>query len=367
MGRHRNTWRKPRAGPGHGDDVAGFSQDVKNELVLGLPERECCQKALVAALFLDQAHMETRDDGLPVCVFETWSSPCVRLVLRLVRRFDSPPVTWEARHRTRFREGVQYTVRLGPAPRLGRFLGTLGFVPPCAGSGPLVYEYTSLKRKCCKRTFLRGVFLTSGSVVPPTRGYHLEWALRHPGSATTLQAILAEFGVDCRSRSREYHTVLYLKGSNHIALALNLMGAHGSLLRFEEVRAVRETKNQVHRRVNCDTANLARSSRVAVRQVGAVEFLQGRVGLASLPAELRQVARVRLRHPEASYVELGRRLEPVASKVLVGRRLVRLEKMAADLGYSQGRASGEADLRLAGTQSHGTAETVPRNRLEEDT
>ena len=334
---------------------------------MGLPEKECCQKALVAALFLDQAHLAPREDALPVCVFETWSSPCVRLVLRLVRRFDSPPVTWEARHRTLFREGVLYTVRVGPAPRLERFLGMLGFVLPEAGSGPLGYEYTTLKRKCCKRAFLRGVFLTSGSVIPPTRGYHLEWALRHPGSATALQAVLADLGVACRSRSREYHTVLTLKGSNQIALALNLMGAHGCLLRFEEVRAVKETKNQVHRRVNCDTANLERSSRVAVRQVGAVEFLQGKVGLSSLPPDLRQVARLRLRHPEASYVELGRRLEPVASKVLVGRRLGRLEKMAAELGFGRGEAENEGNLGLVGTQSLGSDPAGPGNTLEEHT
>jgi cell division protein WhiA len=320
--------------------VSDFSLNVRNELAVNAPEKECCQRSLLTALLLSQALLEIRSDGVQVCVLETWSGPCARLVLRLVRRFESPPVTWEARRIRRLQEAVCYTISLGPAPRLPRFLSHLGFVLPDAGSGPLGYEYTSVKRRCCKRAFLRGFFLAGGSVAQPHRGYHLEWVVRNAAGAQVLEDLTAELELPCRARRRGRRVIFYLKGSNDIARALNLMGAYRGLLRFEEVRAVKETKNQVHRRVNCDTANLARSSRAAVRQVAAVEFLRSRVGLSRLPPDLQGLARARLRLPDASYGELGGQLRPVLARVAVGRRLGRLERMAAELGHQAPRLEG---------------------------
>ncbi len=302
-----------------------YSLDVKNELAVGVPERECCRRALLASLLLADGCLEN-DAWMAYCAMPA----VVRLILRLARTFDGPPMTWEQRSVRQFGDRKAYVVKLGPAPRLRAFLARLGIhlhEGPTDGG----YEYGTALKRCCQRAFIRGSFLMSGSVSHPTRNYHLEWTTRTEHYATILLDISRALGLPVAELGRRYHRSLYLKSSTHIAQVLTLMGATQALLRFEEVRSVKETKNQVHRRVNCETANLNRLTAAAVAQVADIEFLERTVGWRALPPALRGIARARLRAPEASYDELGRLLKPTLSKGTVGRRLQSLSRLARRL------------------------------------
>lgn len=336
-----------------------FPEDTRNELARGVPERDCCQRALLLGILMGQARLEADEAGrspiLPssagsaqVCEHgqsptlltirvETASNALVRLLLRLLRRFGDPPMRWQARRSLRFRDQLRYHVRIGPLPHPEELLGPLGLEPQGSPSGAgevwraCEKNPPRLKRRCCKRAYLRGAFLAGGSVGHPSQYYHLEWVARSALHLEVLIDVCNDLDLKVGHLRRRHHEVLYLKGAPDIARALTLMGATRSLLYLEEVRAVKETKNQVHRRVNCETANLARTTRAAVRQVAEIRLLQARIGLKALPDPLRTVARLRLRHPDASLAELGRHLDPPMTKVAVSRCLKRLADMAEGL------------------------------------
>ncbi len=260
-------------------------------------------------------------------------------MLRIVRLLDGPSASWEARRRT-LRGNTLYEVRIGPtlptaaSPArnrgLGRFLARLGLAPSPQGAGALTLT-TLPRRRCCKRAFVRGAFLVGGTVTHPRREYHLEITVRSVETSDILTRLLADLGVATRHRARKSRAALYVKSADLTARVLNLMGATTALLELEEVRALKETKNRVHRRVNCETANLARLSTAASEQVAYLRLFEQQVGLRHLPPPMRALARVRLRQPEASYPELGKALSPPVGKATVGRQLRRLLKVASDL------------------------------------
>jgi DNA-binding transcriptional regulator WhiA len=338
-----------------------FSADVKNELVRAVPERSCCRGAMLGAIILADGALEEREGRLH-CAVQTSSNACVRLLLRLIKLLGNPPTTWEAQRSPRFGKTTaeyRYIVRVrigvmgvswrggarkpaaqpaqGPSPL--PWLARLG-ITPGEGDSWGGYEYSAVKKRCCKRAFLRGAFLAGGSVGHPARYYHLEWVARDAVLDEVLQQLLAEVELPARALQRTRHVARYLKASADIARALSLMGATQGLLKLEEVRAFKETKNQVRRRVNLETANLDRSSQASVRQVAAIRLLQERVGLRDLEPLVRTVARARLRWPEASYSELGRKLQPALDKVAICRHLQRLEKLAAGLRGTGTEQSG---------------------------
>jgi DNA-binding protein WhiA len=327
-----------------------FSQGVKDELARDLPERHCCQRSLFASILLAASELIVPVPGVAAqCVLELSSASAVRLVLRLTRRFEGPPTTWEAVRTRRLGVGTRYRVRLGaPLTPLGRrFLNRIG-LQPGEGARFDASEYSPARRRCCRRAFAQGAFLVGGSVEDPHRAYHLEWTLRDEALATLLAGTLQEMELPVRRISRRYHAALYLKAANDVGRALTLMGATRGLLVLEEIRAVKETKNLIHRRVNCETANLARLSEAAGEQVALLRRLELESGFRRLPAELRPLARARLRLPEASYQELGRALDPPLTKASIGRRLQRLldatRRILEDAGGRAGSASAPGPM-----------------------
>lgn len=320
-------------------DRQSFSQQLKDDLARDLPERDCCQRTLLAAILMAGGELVGLEPLL-ACHLRTASAVCVRLVLRLSRRFDGPPATWDAERTRQLRAGTRYTVRLGP-PMSRRFLSRLG-LPLEEGGRWSPSEYSSARRRCCKRAFAQGAFLVGGSVEDPRRAYHLEWTVRNDDFGALLTRILNELEMPVRSLRRRYHAALYVKAAEKVSRALSLMGATQGLLVLEEIRAVKETKNLVHRRVNCETANLARLTGVAVEQVSHLRRLEQELGLRRLPADLRPLARVRLRLPEASYKELGRALDPPLTKASIGRKLQRLLDVTRVLLATEG-ASAQGD------------------------
>lgn len=184
-------------------------------------------------------------------------------------------------------------------------------------------------RRCDRRAFLRGAFLAVGSVSDPhIGGYHLELAVPTAQGAKRLENALKACGISAHLTHRRNEMVFYIKEGETIAFFLQTAGASHSLLAFEDVRTVRSMKNRVNRLVNAETANLEKSVAVAVRQREAIERLDAMGALGRLPSKLQEVARLRLRYPEATLAELGRLLPQPLSKSTVGRRLAALEAAA---------------------------------------
>ena len=199
----------------------------------------------------------------------------------------------------------------------------------------LVHELV-IQRNCCKRAFIRGIFLACGSVTDPERGYHLEMAVGTIGKAEELVQILADFQIPAKVVERKKNYIVYIKEGALIVDLLNVMEAHVALMEFENVRILKEMRNSVNRQVNCETANIYKTVNAAVKQIEDIRYIEETTGFSSLPEPLEQMARLRLQYPEASLLELGKMLTPVVGKSGVNHRLRKLKEIAEDLRRKQG-------------------------------
>lgn len=185
-----------------------------------------------------------------------------------------------------------------------------------------------IKNSCCRRAFLRGAFLSIGSMSNPEKGYHLEFVCENENQALQLQQTIYGFEIDARIIRRKKYFVVYLKEGTGIVDLLNVMGAHLSLMFLENLRVEKEVRNSINRQVNCEAANITKTVHAASKQIEDILLLQKNYGLSNLPDNLRQMAEIRLEHPESSLQELGKYLNPPVGKSGVNHRLRKLSEIA---------------------------------------
>lgn len=194
-----------------------------------------------------------------------------------------------------------------------------------------VMALADIERMCCKRAFLRGAFLCVGSISDPEKSNHLEFVCTSEDMAELLKKYMAEFEIVAKTVRRKKYFVVYLKDGEEIVDLLNVMGAHVSLMEFENQRILKEISNSVNRRVNCETANIAKTVNAASKQVEDIILIRDTSGFGGLPQNLREMAQVRIEYPEASLKELGSYLDPPVGKSGVNHRLRRLSEIADKL------------------------------------
>lgn len=189
---------------------------------------------------------------------------------------------------------------------------------------------------CCRRAYLRGAFLASGSVNNPEKNYHLEFVVNSPLLAADLQEMVNSFGLEAKTVTRKEHEVIYLKEGEQIVDLLNVMEAHLALMELENVRIVKEMRNDINRKVNCETANLNKVVGAAVKQLEDIMFIQSTMGLQKLPPQLAELAEARLQYPEKSLKELGSCLSEPLGKSGVNHRLRKISAIAETLREGKG-------------------------------
>ncbi len=193
-----------------------------------------------------------------------------------------------------------------------------------------------LEKTCCKRAFIRGAFMASGSMTDPNKGYHFEIVCRTPEQAARLQELMKEFETEPKVVERKNYYVVYLKEGSQIVDMLNVMEAYVSLMNLENVRILKEMRNSVNRKVNCETANISKTVNAAVKQISDIELIRDTEGLDSLPLPLREMAMIRLEYPEAPLKDLGKYLDPPVGKSGINHRLRKLAAVAEAIRESRG-------------------------------
>lgn len=188
-----------------------------------------------------------------------------------------------------------------------------------------------LQNACCKRAFLRGTFLATGSMSDPSKSYHFEIVTGCLQKAKRLQEIFAFFELEAKIILRKKYYVLYMKEGEQIVQALNVLGAHNALMELENIRIWKEIRNVVNRKVNCETANLNKTVVAANQQLEDILYLQNTVGLGTLPKGLEEIGLLRMAQPNASLKELGEMLCPPIGKSGVNHRLRKLSLIADNL------------------------------------
>jgi DNA-binding protein WhiA len=190
----------------------------------------------------------------------------------------------------------------------------------------------NLENECCRASFLRGVFLSCGTVTDPVKDYHLEFILPYMNLAKDVMALLRE-GPDFQPAlvNRKGSFVVYIKGGDRIAVLLAYLGAGGAAMELMQVRMVKEVRNNVNRKTNFETANIDKTVGASARQVEAICKIRDTVGLSGLPEELRETAELRLEYPELSLRELGLLFQNPVSRSGVNHRLRRLMEEAESI------------------------------------
>ncbi|MCR2047146.1 DNA-binding protein WhiA [Acetatifactor muris] len=185
-----------------------------------------------------------------------------------------------------------------------------------------------LKNSCCQRAFLRGAFLSVGSMSDPAKSYHLEFDCCDAEKAEQLRELMKGFEIESKIILRKKYHVVYLKEGSGIVDLLNVCEAPVSLMNVENLRILKEMRNSVNRRVNCETANIARTVSAAARQVEDIQYLQLHYGFQNLPDNLREMAEIRLENPDTPLKELGEYFQPPLGKSGVNHRLRKLSELA---------------------------------------
>jgi DNA-binding transcriptional regulator WhiA len=281
-----------------------LSADAKDALARDIPADPRVRTALRSGL----AYFGGATVGGEL-VFRTRRPPVARLARTLFEEQRSPASVRRG-HDQRLYKATTFEIDLGPAPAT---------VPP------------KPRRRDERRAELRAAFLCTGSVAAPAHGYHLEFVVADTARAERIASLLAGEGLAPGTMVRKGRQVVYLKGLDAIVTVLGAIGASGAVLRLEDVRAVKETKNRIHRLVNTEAANVVRAASAAAAQREAIQYLADAYGLRNLSPALREAAQLRLAHPDETLAELGRRCNPAVGKATINGRLAAVMRLVKRL------------------------------------
>ncbi len=302
-----------------------FSTDVKNELARIEVPKKCCEKAELLGLLRMSGAIVLQ--GLNVGIhFSTENAALARRVLQMLKAnygVKTEVITTRSR---RLKKNNRYQIRVIPSPEVGVALKELQLLPSDER------QHNLLASSCCRKAFLRGVFMAGGSISKPASDYHLEIVTENQDFAKVILKVMQGFSLSSKMTDRKNDYIVYVKDGNSITNFLSVIGAHNSLMEFENVRIVKEMRNNVNRVVNCETANLNKTIKAAVLQVEAIKFIQKNMGLAKLPDVLQKTARLRLKNPEASLNELVDLTEEEIGKSGLNHRFKKILVVAEKLG-----------------------------------
>lgn len=285
----------------------------------------CCENAELSALIRMNGSIQLSNKKV-ILDISTENAAIARRIYSLIKKHFNVHTELLVRKKMRLKKNNVYIVRIpaGVQELLAALKITSEGFQFLPGISPEIVQ-----KNCCKRAYLRGAFMAGGSVNNPEgSSYHLEIASMYEEHCQSLVDLANEFNLNARCIERKKGFIFYLKEGEKIIELLNIIGAHQALFKFEDVRIMRDMRNSVNRIVNCETANLNKTIGAAVRQIDNIRFLQKEIGLENLPEKLREVAEIRLAHPEINLKEVGEMLKGTVSKSGVNHRLRKLDIMA---------------------------------------
>ena len=301
-----------------------FSAEVKNELIGKLPSAAHCRKAELCGYFVYKGRM-LPDGSLEFVTENSAISKKVFTFLKKSFNMGFVAVTRKAEGQSR----TEHVIRIPDPDETAQMLKELRLGTSMEREdGLTILSEEALSQSCCKRSFLRAAFCMAGTMNDPTKSYHFEIAAPEEAIGRILAGQMEAFGCAPKKTERRGNMCLYLKDGDSISDMLNVMEAHGLLLRYENERSMRDLKGYVNRKVNIEVSNLRKAARAAEKQIKDIEFLRDTVGLGSLPEELAEMAALRIANPEATLSELGEMLKPPLGRSGVNHRLQKLCNLA---------------------------------------
>ena len=301
--------------------MLSFSGSAKAEVCKEYPQSGCCALAECFGILLFCNSFS--EDCIKII---TESQDFARLLPKLFRKafglsFDSCPEEGSA--------GKQvFAIR--SKEKITKIMESFGFSPEDTLS--LHINLPVVEEDCCKASFLRGAFLTGGSVTSPAKSYHMELASTHQSVVRECDALIRDtLGFSPKTASRAGGKVLYLKQSDLISDFLTYLGAPVAAMGIMEAKLEKELNNKVNRCCNCDDANTSKVVEAAQEQLAAIRVLREKEMVEALPGKLQAALKAREENPEATLTELAAMMEPPITKPAMNHRLKRIVDIAGEV------------------------------------
>ena len=288
-----------------------FSGKIKEELAQHYAKARHCNLAELSALVHMSGSFEKDGYGRCILKLHTENDGVARKCFTLL--------------------GKTFNISTDIAIRRNTAKGSCSYYIRAKGEELLSVENVIVQAVCCKRAYIRGAFIASGSMSDPDKSYHFEIVCGTLKQAEYLRNMINSFEMDAKIVKRKKSYVVYLKEGSQIVDILNIMEAHVALLELENVRIMKEMRNTVNRKVNCETANINKTVSASVRQMEDIIYIRDNIGFDKLPDGLKDVALTRLTYPDATLKELGGLLENPIGKSGVNHRLRKLSEIAEKL------------------------------------
>ena len=309
-----------------------FSGMVKEELSRHMGAGRHCRIAELAAIYTFCGALGQDPDGKSTLRFQTENEALARKSFTLLQKTFNIETGVSNSQSGYFQKGNLYCISVTDQEKIREILDSTKIKVLGIGENMLrVTNSIVYQRDCCKRAYIRGAFLCAGSISDPNRGYHLEIVCPCEEIGVQLQEIIRSFHIDAKIVLRKKSYVLYVKEGAQIVDMLAVMEANVALMDFENIRILKEMRNTINRKVNCETANINKTVNAAVKQSDDIRLIEAKMGLESLDEGLEEIARLRLQYPEATLKELGLMLNPQVGKSGVNHRLRKLSMLADDL------------------------------------
>ena len=303
-----------------------FTADIKEELA-----RRCCRLAELSALLHLEGVLHLSGPHRLTLHTESENAAVARKIFTYLKDLFGISVELRVEKAARLRGHNCYCLYMNDGERTVQILNELGLIDNSLR--PVLGVPVRISRRfCCGIAYLRGAFLGGGYVSRPDQPAHMEINFQHAEMAEGLTELMARYSLQPHLTHREGHIVLYGKSRGEQVDFLALCGAHKAVLHLESAAVFRDIREKVNRRVNSETANLERAIGAAQNQLRDIRLIESGTGLEALPPSLREIAEVRMLHPEASMKELGDYTDPPLSKSAAYHRLLRIHSIASKLG-----------------------------------
>lgn len=311
-----------------------FSANTKNELSRIVSEDDCCPLTELAALVRMNGTIQLSGLKNINLKFTTENAAIARRIFSLIKQIYDTDIEVRVRRNKQLKKNNNYLVYINDRDVSKKLLSDVGFITKENNVFHPNYKIPKklVKKRCCKRSYIRGAFLGGGSITNPEKTYHLEFVTGNEEHSRELRDLINSFGLNSKIVIRKDNYVVYIKESEQIADLLNIIGAHQSLLKLEDIRVLKNVRNNINRLVNCETANLSKTINASMRQIESINLIKKHKGLENIPDNLREVAELRLEFKDSTLRELGSMLDPPVSKSGVNHRLRKIEKIAEEIG-----------------------------------
>ena len=290
------------------------SSEQKNEIIQHSYKSSCCRRALLSGILFAKG----KADGKRVTL-SLEKNEYADFASKLIREFYG-------------KEGEIYRLKSGgrsvhlafDSPSASNYLLTID-----CGADVSLIEIITQKCTSCIAAFLRGVFLASGRLSDPEKQFSLEFSLGH--RTDIFKRVLEDLALTPLVAHKKGGDLLYFRKGEEIESFYGHAGLNGLVFTIIETKIKSLARRESQRYLNCVTSNYGRMAAVSERQVGIISRLDELQMLSSLPEELEETARLKLRFPDLPLSALAAQMTPAISKSGLSHRLKKIEEVGARL------------------------------------